>query len=118
MRQSGVLAAAALHALEHHRERLGEDHARALGFATALSCSPEVILDLARVQTNIVRFQLRRPFADALVRDAREHGLLLQATAPDALRAVTHLDVSAEDVARAADIVRQRLDALARTAAP
>jgi threonine aldolase len=101
MRQVGILAAGALHALEHHRERLMEDHQHARRLADGLAELPGVELDPATVETNIVRFQVRRPSAAAVVEGLRAQGIWLLATGPDTLRAVTNLDVSADDLERA-----------------
>jgi threonine aldolase len=108
MRQTGFYAAAALHALEHHRARLVEDHGHARALALALAGSPKVHLDLGTVQTNIVVFHLAdgAPDAAGFVAQAREHGVLLNAFGVRTVRAVTHLDVSAEQVSQAADVLR------------
>ncbi len=107
MRQTGFYAAAALHGLDHHRERLVEDHRQARALAEVLSACPGVRLDLATVQTNIVVFHLEAGAADAatLVARAREQGVLLNAFGPRTVRAVTHLDVSAAQVAQAGDVL-------------
>ena len=104
MRQIGSFAAAALHAVEHHRRRLADDHAHARRLAAALAERPGVQLDLASVQTNIVVFHLAPGAMDALsfVAKAREHGVLVGAFGPRTVRAVTHLDVSSDAVDRAA----------------
>ncbi len=104
MRQSGVLAAAALHALAHHRARLADDHAGARALAEKLARTPGASVDLASVETNIVNIDLEAP-ADVVVRHAKEQGLLINATSPKRLRAVTHLDVSRADIDAAADIL-------------
>ena len=103
MRQTGLFAAAALHGIDHHRERLAYDHANARRFAAALAAHPSVALDLATVQTNIIVFRLRAGAIDAaaLVQRARERGVLVNAFDARTIRAVTHLDVTAEHVARA-----------------
>jgi threonine aldolase len=113
MRQNGIFSAAALHALDHHVGRLAEDHVNARELALALAASPSVQLDLATVQTNIVVFRLApgAPDAATLVAAARERGVLLNAFAARTVRAVTHLDVSAAQVARACEILRDLLDA-------
>jgi threonine aldolase len=94
LRQAGILAAAGLHALEHHLERLAEDHANArrlaaglerLGFA--VSPPPE---------TNMVMFRVDDTLA--FLRETRARKLLVNPTAPGSFRAVTHLDVSEADV--------------------
>ena len=107
MRQVGVYAAAGLHALDHHRTRLVEDHANARRIATVLAQHPRVDLELASVQTNIIVFRLRAdaPDAAAVVERARERGVLLFPFGARTLRAVTHLDVSAGQCERAAAIL-------------
>ena len=111
MRQVGIFGAAALHGLEHHRARLTEDHRHARRLAEALAASPAVVLELATVQTNIVVFDLAPGAIDAaaLTAQARERGVLLNAMAPRTLRAVTHLDVSAAQVERAASVLLELL---------
>jgi threonine aldolase len=104
MRQSGVLAAAALHALAHHRARIADDHANARAFAERMARAPGARVDLATVETNIVNVDVEVP-AEDVVKKARERGLLINATAPRRLRAVTHLDVSRADVEAAAEIL-------------
>lgn len=107
MRQAGVLAAAGLHALEHHRERLVEDHANAKVLAEALAEAPGIRIDLTKVQTNIVMIDFERGTARAVVELARESGILLGATGARRVRAVTHLDVDREGVAYAAQVIRE-----------
>jgi len=106
MRQSGVLAAAGLYALEHNVGRLAEDHAQARRLAAGLAEIPRVRIDPARVQSNLVFFSvegLTGPEARARLeaRGARVGG------AASGLRAVTHLDVSAHDVERAIEAARE-----------
>ncbi len=105
MRQVGIFAAAGLHALDHHFERLAEDHANARALAAKLVTSPRVELDLETVQTNIVVFRLAAdaPDATAVVARAREHGVLLFAFGPRTIRLVTHLDVTREQCELAGD---------------
>ncbi len=105
MRQTGFYAAAALHGVEHHRARLTDDHANARMLAEALAAHPQVRLDLATVQTNIVVFHLEPGAIDAatLVQRARERGVLVNAFDARTVRAVTHLDVSRRQVEQAAD---------------
>jgi threonine aldolase len=107
LRQSGLLAAAGLYALDHHMARLPEDHANARVLAEMLAGHPGVDLDLATVQTNIVVFHLRpaAPDAATVVQRAAERGVLLLAFGPRTLRAVTHLDVSSAQCARAGAIL-------------
>jgi threonine aldolase len=106
MRQAGVLAAAAMYALENNRERLAEDHANARALAVGLADVTGVGVDLSRVETNIVNVDLQPPLrAEDVSRMARESGLAINATGPHRLRAVTHLDVSRADVASAVAIL-------------
>lgn len=111
MRQTGFYAAAALFGIEHHRARLAEDHANARTLAEALASCRTVQLDLSTVQTNIVVFHLREgaPDAPTVVARARERGVLLNAFAARTVRAVMHLDVSAEQAARAARVLAELL---------
>jgi threonine aldolase len=116
MRQVGILAAAAEHALDHHRERLVEDHANARLLAERLAASPAIDLDPATVRTNIVVFRMTAgaPAAPTVVALAREAGVLVVAFSARVIRAVTHLDVTREQVADAAE----RLVAAAESRSP
>jgi len=107
MRQAGVLAAAGIYALDHNIERLAEDHANTRRIAELLATSSKVELDLASVQTNILVFKLGpgAPDAATVVERARQRGVLIFAFGPRVVRAVTHLDVSADQCARAAQIL-------------
>jgi threonine aldolase len=111
LRQSGILAAAALHGIEHHRARLAEDHRHARVLAEAIAPCPAAQIELASVQTNIVIFHLRPGPLDAaaLVARARERGVLVSAFATRTVRAVTHMDVDAAQVQRAAEVLRDLL---------
>ena len=98
MRQVGVLCAAALYALDHHVARLADDHAHALRFARGLRDLPNITIDLASVQTNIVVFGVSPGGAADFSRRAAAHNVRINAISPDRLRAVTHLDVTARDI--------------------
>ena len=91
MRQAGILAAAGLYALDHHVERLAEDHANARRLAEGLAELPGVEIDLPRVETNIVVFGV--PDAYGLCGALYEQGVQVAPLDPRRLRAVTHLDV-------------------------
>jgi threonine aldolase len=93
MRQAGVLAAAGLYALEHHRARLAVDHEHARRLADAAAEIPGLSVDRARVMTNIVMVDLQRGTAAALVAAARAHGLWIGAVGKQRVRLVTHLDI-------------------------
>jgi threonine aldolase len=114
MRQAGVLAAAALVALEEQVDRLADDHANARLLADELLRGDDIEIDLGTVQTNIVVFELveRRgvPDASTFVERCRERGVLLNAFGPRTVRAVTHLDVAAEDCRAAATVMRAVAD--------
>ncbi len=97
MRQVGVLAAAGLHALDHHLDRLADDHANARLLAEACGVDPQT------VDTNIVVVQ--RDDAAAFVAGAKAGGVLVSPVGPRAVRLVTHLDVSAEDAEKAAGVL-------------
>ncbi|KRB75982.1 threonine aldolase [Nocardioides sp. Root190] len=97
MRQVGVLAAAGLYALDHHVDRLAEDHANARLLAEAVGLDPAV------VDTNIVAFDCAD--APALVARAREAGVLIGAVGARTVRLVTHLDVTPEQAAAAARVL-------------
>ena len=107
MRQVGFFGAAALHALDHHVDRLSDDHVHARLIARSLAGCPQLDLDVASVQTNIVIFNLRADGADsaAFVEEARRRGVLVVAFGPRTVRAVTHLDVSRDECERAGEIL-------------
>jgi threonine aldolase len=98
MRQAGILAAAGLYALEHHRERLADDHMRARRLADALGA------DVATVPTNIV--VLDAPDAPGVAVKAAEQGVLVSALGPRFLRLVTHLDIDDDALGRAIEVLR------------
>lgn len=106
MRQSGILAAAGLYALEHNVGRLAEDHGNARRLAEGLAEIGRVRIDVSRVQSNLVFFSvdgLTGPQARAQM----EAGGVRMSGSQGALRAVTHLDVSAADVERAIGAARE-----------
>ena len=106
MRQSGILAAAGLYALDKNLARLAEDHANARILATRLA-DTRVTIDLATVQTNIIIFRVPEPLPDAatVVRRAQEQGVLVSAFATRTVRAVTHLNVDAAQCRQAAEVL-------------
>ena len=109
MRQSGIIAAAGVHALEHHVDRLAEDHANARVLGERLAGCDGVDLDLDALETNIVVFRLREgaPDAATVVARAGERGVQLMAFGPRTVRAVTHLDVSRADCETAAEALAE-----------
>jgi threonine aldolase len=112
MRQAGVLAAAALYALEHHRDRLAEDHANAQRLADGIRCIDPLRLDPETVDTNLVFFHANPAWGSAAEFSSRlkERGVLMLATSPTMIRATTHLDVSAAGV----DFAIRAIQAVAR----
>jgi threonine aldolase len=94
MRQAGILAAAGLHALEHHVVRLAEDHRRARRLAEALAEIPGFDLELNSVETNIVIAEVHPPLrVEALLASLKEERVLAGGMGPGRIRFVTHLDV-------------------------
>ena len=109
MRQSGIIAAGALHGIDHHLVRLGDDHARARRLATLVqgAAGARVIAP----DTNIVMIDLRPGVTAATVaRAARERGVLVSEWTPTRIRAVTHLDVDDAGIERAGEILCEVLE--------
>jgi threonine aldolase len=108
MRQAGILAAAALYALDHHIARLKQDHdhARRLGDAIEAVDGLELVYP---VETNIVIFRVDEKFAtvEGLLAALREHGVLAVSFGPAWVRMVTHLDVSSRDIDTAVDALKR-----------
>jgi len=111
MRQVGILCAAALYALDHHRARLRDDHANARRLAAGLAEIAGVRVDANAIDTNIVIFEVAGVAAAELARRTEASGVRLHAIAPTRLRAVTHLDVDAAGIDRAIAAVRAALSA-------
>jgi threonine aldolase len=117
LRQAGVLAAAGLYALDHHVDRLADDHALACELAERLTALPGVELAQSRVDTNIVQLDLATAGINAqdLLDRLTDAGILLGRLEGHVLRAVTHLDVHAGEVQRAVDTFAQILADLQRS---
>jgi threonine aldolase len=117
MRQAGIVAAAGLYALDHHVERLADDHARARRLAAGLA-DAGLPVDVDQVETNFVQLDvgaLGLPRNEALDRMRDREGILLSTTVhPTVLRAVTHLDIADEDVDEAIEAIPRALGVLAR----
>ena len=113
MRQVGILAAAGLYALDHHVERLAEDHARAQRLAFAIAESVDDVVVPEHVETNIVVLDLAPTSwtAAALAAAAREDGVLISALGPTFARLVTHLDVDDDGLDHAASVLTHLLRA-------
>lgn len=101
MRQAGVIAAGALYALEHHRQRLQEDHDNAQRLAQGLQSIPGLAIDPAQVQTNIVVFATQNIPADLLVEQLLQQGIAMFSVGERAIRAVTSLMVNQAQIDQA-----------------
>jgi threonine aldolase len=109
MRQAGIVAAGCLHALDHHVDRLADDHVNARALADGLAAIPGVALDPSAVETNIVVFEV--PDAAVFLARLGEQGVQMTPLGPTSVRAVTHLDVDADGIAFAIDAARRALPA-------
>lgn len=112
MRQAGIIAAAGVYALQHHVDRLAEDHARAKALARGLAEVPGIAIDPGEVETNIVIFDIGGtgvPRAELLERLAAHGVRFSSALQPTQLRAVTHLDIPTDGVPRALSALRKVL---------
>jgi threonine aldolase len=107
MRQAGIVAAAGLYALEHHVERLADDHARARRLAEGLAVLPDVEIDAATVETNIVIFTV--PDAAAFCAALSRADVTMGALDERRVRAVTHLDVDDAGIEQALEAARAAL---------
>ena len=109
MRQAGVLAAAALYALDHHIERLAEDHANARRLAAMVREIDGLTLQPEKIETNIVIFRLAPELGTAndLADRLKARGVHVLPVAAQLIRAVTHLDVGAAEVDAAGEILRE-----------
>ncbi len=109
MRQAGILAAAGLHALEHHVERLAEDHHNARLFAQRIAMIPGIAINWEAVETNIVLFDVAETgwSAAEISERLKAYGVLIGAIDSFRLRALTHLGISSTDVEAAAKALRE-----------
>ena len=107
LRQGGIVAAAGLYALDHNVERLAEDHENARALAVGLAELPGATIDAAKVETNIVIFEVEDP-ASVLTALLAE-GIEMTQMGPGRIRAVTHLDVDRAGVERALEVLRSVL---------
>ncbi len=112
MRQVGVLAAAALYALEHHVEAIPHDHEKARRLAEGLAATSAFRIDPAHVATNIVMFDVAEDISDGAAQPVVEalagDGVLVSAFGPQTIRATTHRDVSMEQIDEALSRIQQR----------
>jgi len=114
MRQAGIIAAAGIVALTQMVDRLQEDHDNARRLAVGIIGIEGLSIDPARVQTDIVYFDLLRdkPYAEELAREAARRGLRILSVGPNRLRAVTHYGITAGDIDQALSILAEALDSL------
>jgi threonine aldolase len=105
MRQAGIIAAACLYALDHHVERIAEDHDNAKLLAQGLAAIPGIELDPASIETNIVYFRLAAsaPSTTEVARRLEAHGVRIGAAGSNLMRAVTHLDIDRAGIEVAID---------------
>ncbi len=112
MRQAGIIAAGGVYALDHHIDRLAEDHANAQVLAEGLSSLPGIDIRTADVETNIIFFELTpeaSTTAQTFIQQLQQRGVRMIALGPSRIRAVTHLDVSRKDIEVALDVIQSVL---------
>jgi threonine aldolase len=111
MRQAGILAAAALYALDHNIERLAEDHGNAQRLAEGLAEIDGIRIENEPVETNLVFFDISETGKNVIeiMNDCRELGVLLNPEDYSTMRAVTHLDVSADDIDQAIEVFKKAI---------
>ncbi len=109
MRQVGVIAAAAIYALDHNVERMADDHRNAQRFAELVKRLAGCELRPAKIDSNIVIFRVDPSLGTAasIVEACNQRGLLMYAIGPQMIRIVTHLDVSAAAVEQAGEILKE-----------
>ncbi len=118
MRQAGIIAAAGIYALEHHIERLAEDHANARRLALAIADAPGIAVDPEAVETNMVRLNVAglgissAAFGKQLL---AEYGVRVSTPGPWTVRMIPHLGINAQDVDEAGRAVRTLAERLWRT---
>ena len=113
MRQSGVIAAAALYALDHNWDRLAEDHDNARHLSEGIANIKGLKIDVPRMETNLVFFEVTKPgwTPAKLVEACRERGVGMGTAAGNRIRAVTHLDVNRAEIDSALKIIGDALAA-------
>lgn len=114
MRQAGIAAAAALYALDHHVERLADDHRNARVLGQAVADTPGLRLHPPEVETNLVWFQVDPDLGTAkeVAAELKQRGVHVHTPGPQTIRACTHLDVSAAQAERAAETIRRAVPRL------
>jgi len=109
MRQAGIIAAGGVYALRNHVDRLAQDHEHAVALANGLAQVPGITLDPARVETNIVIFDVSEmglTGEDFNARTMASHGVRFSVLGPGTVRAVTHLDISRGGILQAIEAAR------------
>jgi threonine aldolase len=110
MRQAGIIAAGALHAVKHHRARLADDHEHAQVLAKGLSETPGIEIDSATVETNIVRFRVTATDAASFVEELHRRGVHMLPSGADAVRAIPYLNISRAEIERALKVIRTMME--------
>lgn len=105
MRQIGILAAAGLFALENNIDRLAEDHEKAKILANHIANTGKFEIELNNVQTNILIFKPKTISVEEALKKCEDHGLKLSVGQVGTLRAVTHMDVSSDEITKACEII-------------
>ena len=111
MRQIGILAAAGQFAIENNFEKLAEDHKKAKILAEHVAKLQNVEIDLDLVQTNIIMFKSKSMMVEDVLQKCKAKGLLLSIGSVGIIRAVTHLDISFEDIDSTKQILSEVFDA-------
>lgn len=106
MRQSGIIAAAGIYALQNNRERLAEDHFNAKLFSDSIKEINEIIIDTTLVETNIVLFRPKNISVNEFLIKCKNNGILLSDGIPGFIRAVFHLDISKKDTQNTIKILK------------
>ncbi|MEL6938844.1 MAG: low-specificity L-threonine aldolase [Cyanobacteria bacterium J06598_1] len=109
MRQAGMIAAGALYALEHQRDRLAEDHENAQILAQGLQGIKGVVIDPSAVETNIVNFEVPSHPAESVAKELAQVGVAVLATGPHKIRAVTNLMVTKAQMSEVVDAISKSL---------
>jgi threonine aldolase len=108
-REAGVLAAAGVYALDNMRERLADDHANARTLAEGLAELPGIAIDLSRVETNLVVFDLTSMSSAAFLAECRSRGLLGGSPLPGRIRFVSHYGIEHTDIQQALSVCSEVL---------
>lgn len=107
MRQVGILAAAGLYALKNNIDRFHEDHEKARILAEAINEIPNLAINMDSVQTNILMFKPLKLSIEESIEKCKEKGLMILPGSVGYLRAITHLDVSFDEIDKTCEIIRE-----------